>query len=89
MLTEHGCKIAPNTYWTARKRPPSRRAIRDAELKIEIQRVYDENLFVPGSNRSGETYPSFVRMPACESGINSYTSLGANVHLVMTVTGTK
>ena len=49
MLTEHGCKIAPNTYWTARKRPPSRRAIRDAELKIEIQRVYDENLFVYGA----------------------------------------
>ena len=23
VLTEHGCKIAPNTYWVARKRPPS------------------------------------------------------------------
>jgi putative transposase len=44
VLSEHGCKIAPNTYWTAKKRPPSRRARRDAELKLEIQRVYDENL---------------------------------------------
>jgi putative transposase len=49
--SEHGCKIAPNTYWTFRKRPPSKRAFRDAELKIEIQRVYDENLFVYGSDK--------------------------------------
>jgi putative transposase len=49
VLTEHGCKIAPNTYWTAKKRPPSKRAIRDAKLKVEIQRVYDENLFVYGA----------------------------------------
>jgi putative transposase len=26
VLTEHGCKIAPNTYWVAKKRPPSARA---------------------------------------------------------------
>ena len=25
VLTEHGCKIAPNTYWVAKKRPPSAR----------------------------------------------------------------
>ena len=49
MLTEHGCKIAPNTYWMAKKRPPSTRALRDAELIVEIQRVYDENLFVYGA----------------------------------------
>ena len=46
VLTEHGCKIAPNTYWVARKRPLSRRACRDAELTVEIRRVYAENLFV-------------------------------------------
>jgi putative transposase len=51
VLTEHGCKIAPNTYWTARKRPPSKRAIRDAELVEHIQRVYDENLFVYGADK--------------------------------------
>ena len=49
MLTEHGCGIAPNTYWTAKKRPPSARAVRDAELIAEIRRVYDENLFVYGA----------------------------------------
>ena len=33
VLTEHGCKIAPNTYWVAKKRPPSARAVRDEELQ--------------------------------------------------------
>ena len=51
MLTEHGCKIAPNTYWVAKQRAPSRRALRDAELVVEIQRVYDENLFVYGADK--------------------------------------
>ena len=51
VLTEHGCKIAPNTYWVARKRPPSRRACRDAELVVEIRRVYAENLLVYGADK--------------------------------------
>jgi putative transposase len=51
VLSEHGCKIAPNTYWVARKRRPSSRARRDAELVVEIQRVYDENLFVYGADK--------------------------------------
>ena len=51
VLTEHGCKIAPNTYWVARKRPPSARAVRDAELVVEIRRVYEENLFVYGADK--------------------------------------
>ena len=51
MLSEHGCKIAPNTYWVARKRPPSARAVRDEQLKIDIARVYQENLFVYGADK--------------------------------------
>jgi putative transposase len=51
VLSEHGCKIAPNTYWVAKRRPPSSRALRDAELVVEIQRVYDENLFVYGADK--------------------------------------
>jgi putative transposase len=51
VLREHGVGIAPNTYWTARKRSPSARSIRDEELKIEIQRVFDENLFVYGADK--------------------------------------
>lgn len=51
VLTEHGCGIAPNTYWTAKKRPPSPRAVRDEELKVEIARVHDENLSVYGADK--------------------------------------
>ena len=32
MLTEHGVKIAPSTYYEARDRAPSKRALRDAEI---------------------------------------------------------
>jgi len=51
VLIEHGCKIAPNTYWVAKKRPPSKRVVRDAELVVEIRRVYAENLFVYGADK--------------------------------------
>jgi putative transposase len=51
VLTEHGCKIAPNTYWVAKKRPPSKRALRDAELRVEIRRVWESNMFVYGADK--------------------------------------
>jgi putative transposase len=43
VLSEHGCSIAPSTYYEARNRAASRRAVRDEELKIEISRVHAEN----------------------------------------------
>jgi putative transposase len=51
VLTEHGCQIAPNTYWVAKKRPPSPRALRDAALKVEIRRVREQNLDVYGADK--------------------------------------
>lgn len=51
VLREHGVGIAPNTFWVARKRLPSKRAVRDEELMVEIQRVFDENLFVYGADK--------------------------------------
>ena len=51
VLREHGVGIAPNTYHVAKNRPPSKRAVRDQELKPEIQRVFDENLFVYGADK--------------------------------------
>ena len=51
VLTEHGCKIAPNTYWVAKNRPPSARALRDEELKPQILRVHSENLDVYGADK--------------------------------------
>ena len=51
VLTEHGCRIAPNTYWTAKKRPPSPRARRDEYLRGEIERVRAENFQVYGADK--------------------------------------
>lgn len=51
VLRAHGVGIAPNTYHVAKNRPPSKRAVRDEELKIEIGRVFDENLFVYGADK--------------------------------------
>ncbi len=43
--------IAPSTYHAAKKRPPSARAVRDAELKPEILRVWEQNLSVYGADK--------------------------------------
>jgi putative transposase len=51
VLTEHGCKIAPNTYYCFKKRPPSERSVRDDYLKEEIARVHQENLHVYGADK--------------------------------------
>jgi putative transposase len=40
VLTEHGCTIAPSTYYAARTRPASARAVRDGELKPLIAAVH-------------------------------------------------
>jgi putative transposase len=45
VLSGHGCKIAPSTYYAAKSRPVSARATRDAALQVEIDRVFhDRNL---------------------------------------------
>jgi putative transposase len=43
--------IAPSTYHAATQRPPSVRSIRDAELKPEILRVWEQNLVVYGADK--------------------------------------
>jgi putative transposase len=43
--------IAPSAYYQHRKRPPSARAVRDAKLKVEIRRVYDDNFGVYGARK--------------------------------------
>ena len=45
VLSEHGCQIAPSTYYASKTRPASARAVRDAGLLVEIGRVFgDRNL---------------------------------------------
>ena len=43
VLSEHGCLIAPSTYYAAKSRPVSDRVIREAELLTQIRRVHVEN----------------------------------------------
>jgi putative transposase len=40
VLTQHGCPIAPSTYYAARNRAPSARAVRDELVLDEIHRVH-------------------------------------------------
>ena len=51
VLTEHGTPIAPSTYYDQVKRSPSKRALRDAELAVEIARVHRENYGVYGARK--------------------------------------
>jgi putative transposase len=44
-------QIAPSTYYAAKSRPPSARAVRDEHLKTEIRRVYQDNFCVYGARK--------------------------------------
>lgn len=49
VLRQHNvAEIAPSTYYAARTRPPSPRALRDAQLLAEIERVYHDRLLGRG-----------------------------------------
>jgi putative transposase len=43
--------IAPSTYYAVRKRPSSKRSLRDKELKIEVLRVWKANFRVYGADK--------------------------------------
>lgn len=47
-LTDAGVPIAPSTFYAARTRPPSARAVRDEDLKPVIALVHKENYGVYG-----------------------------------------
>jgi putative transposase len=51
VLTQHGAPIAPGTYYAAKSRPPSARAVRDVQLRAEITRVWKENYEVYGADK--------------------------------------
>jgi putative transposase len=44
-------QIAPSTYHAAKSRPPSPRTVRDAELRPEVLRVWEQNLAVYGADK--------------------------------------
>jgi putative transposase len=51
VLTEHGCPIAPSTYYDTRGRLPSARSVRDEQLKAAIARVHQDNYGVYGARK--------------------------------------
>ena len=51
VLTEHGCPIAPLTYYDALAHRPSARDQRDEALKVEIARIYAQNYGVYGARK--------------------------------------
>ena len=51
MLSEHGCPIAPSTYYAVKARPTCDRVIRDAELLTQIRRVHEDNYGVYGARK--------------------------------------
>ena len=51
VLKDAGVQIAPSTYYAAKARPPSTRAVRDAELVVDIQAVHKANLGVYGARK--------------------------------------
>jgi transposase InsO family protein len=62
ILQTAGVEIAPSTYYAAKTRPPSARAVRDAELVPVIHQVHRDNIGVYGArkvwaemNRTGHT----------------------------------
>ena len=51
VLSEHGCPIAPSTYYDTAGRPPSARAVRDEQLKTAITAVHQDNYGVYGARK--------------------------------------
>ncbi len=51
VLTEVDVKIAPSTYYAAKKRPPSTRSVTDATTTAEIARVHADNYGVYGARK--------------------------------------
>ena len=51
MLSEHGLKIAPFTYYERRDKAPTRREVRDETLRPEVARVHAANYSVYGARK--------------------------------------
>jgi putative transposase len=51
VLSEHGLKIAPSTYYERRDKAPTRREVRDETLRPEVARVHAANYGVYGARK--------------------------------------
>ena len=67
VLSEHGVKIAPNSYYGHRKRPPSARAVRDEVVLAEIVRVHSDPQIGRGLYGVRKVHAALVRQ-GCVDG---------------------
>ena len=51
VLSEHGCPIAPQTYYGALRGPPSARAVRDEQVLTQIRRVHEASNGLYGARK--------------------------------------
>ena len=51
VLTEHGCQIAPSTYYARKRRPPSARALSDAMMMQVLMVLWIANKKVYGAHK--------------------------------------
>lgn len=66
VLKDAGLQIAPSTYYAATGRPPSARAVRDAQLTEKIAAAHRENLGVYGARKMhAELNRQGVRVARC------------------------
>ncbi len=66
VLRDAGVQIAASTYYAAKARPPSARAVRDAKLVADIQVVHKANLGVYGARKvHAELNREGVRVARC------------------------
>jgi putative transposase len=70
VLTEHGCKISPSTYYAHRSRPPSARAVRDITVLAEITRVHSSKTIGRGLYGARKVWHQLAReglvVPRCQ-----------------------
>ena len=66
VLNDAGMQIAPSSYYAAKTRPPSARAIRDAELVTDIKVAHKANLGVYGARKiHAELNREGIRVARC------------------------
>jgi putative transposase len=70
VLSEHGCKISPSTYYAHRSRPPSARAVRDIAVLAEITRVHSSRTIGRGLYGARKVWHQLAReglvVPRCQ-----------------------
>jgi putative transposase len=74
VLTEHGVRIAPSTFYAARSRPPSSRAIHDAQVMVEIRRIHSDRSLGRGVYGVRKMWKELKRQAA--RGVPSVVALG-------------